>query len=166
MKFTKLRVGTYTLCEDAAPSGYIPSLDSWIVKVELDNNNTAIATLYLSDGTTPYKDKQGSYYQILNMTKEELINSSLDYNKTATVIDWDNRTYKIDITASSKLTESSVTEKDAIADMVLALDVSGSMDYKVDEKDDASHDYLGDYNSVSSTLDSTKIYYSPGLIIL
>ena len=162
VKFTKLRVGTYTLREDAAPSGYIPSLDSWIVKVELDSNNTAIATLYLSDGTTPYTDKAGSYYQILNMTKEELINSSLDYNKTAKVIDWDNRTYKIDITASSKLTESSVTEKDAIADMVLALDVSGSMDYKVDEKDDASHDYLGDYNSVSSTLDSTKIYYYTG----
>lgn len=32
VKFTKLRVGTYTLREDAAPSGYIPSLDSWIVK--------------------------------------------------------------------------------------------------------------------------------------
>ena len=49
VKFTKLRVGTYTLCEDVAPSGYIPSLDTWIVKVELDSNNTAIATLYLSD---------------------------------------------------------------------------------------------------------------------
>lgn len=162
VKFSKLRVGTYTLREDVAPSGYIPSLDTWIVKVELDSNNTAIATLYLSDGTTPYTDKKGSYYQILNMTKEELINSSLDYNKTAKVIDWDKRTYQIDITASSKLTESSVTEKDAIADMVLALDVSGSMDYKVDKKDDASHDYLGDYNSVSSTLDSTKIYYYTG----
>ena len=162
VKFTKLRVGTYTLREDVAPSGYIPSLDTWIVKVELDSNNTAIATLYLSDGTTRYTDKAGSYYQILNMTKEELINSSLDYNKTAKVIDWDKRTYQIDITASSKLTESSVTEKDAIADMVLALDVSGSMDYKVDKKDDASHDYLGDYNSVSSTLDSTKIYYYTG----
>lgn len=162
VKFTKLRVGTYTLREDVAPNGYIPSLDTWIVKVELDSNNTAIATLYLSDGTTPYTDKKGSYYQILNMTKEELINSSLDYNKTAKVIDWDKRTYQIDITASSKLTESSVTEKDAIADMVLALDVSGSMDYKVDKKDDASHDYLGDYNSVSSTLDSTKIYYYTG----
>lgn len=159
VKFTKLRVGTYTLREDAAPSGYIPSLDSWIVKVELDNNNTAIATLYLSDGTTPYKDKQGSYYQILNMTKEELINSSLDYNKTAKVLDWNNRTYKIDITASSKLTESSVTEKDAIADMVLALDVSGSMDYKVDEKDDASYRKQGKYKSISGKLDSTKIYY-------
>lgn len=162
VKFTKLRVGTYTLREDVAPSGYIPSLDTWIVKVELDSNNTAIATLYLSDGTTRYTDKAGSYYQILNMTKEELINSSLDYNKTAKVIEWDKRTYQIDITASSKLTESSVTEKDAIADMVLALDVSGSMDYKVDKKDDASHDYLGDYNSVSSTLDSTKIYYYTG----
>ena len=75
VKFSKLRVGTYTLREDVAPSGYIPSLDTWIVKVELDSNNTAIATLYLSDGTTPYTDKKGSYYQILNMTKEELINS-------------------------------------------------------------------------------------------
>lgn len=86
VKFSKLRVGTYTLREDVAPSGYIPSLDTWIVKVELDSNNTAIATLYLSDGTTPYTDKAGSYYHILNMTKEELINSSLDYNKTAKVL--------------------------------------------------------------------------------
>lgn len=159
VKFTKLRVGTYTLREDVAPSGYIPSLDTWIVKVELDSNNTAIATLYLSDGTTPYTDKAGSYYRILNMTKEELINSSLDYNKTAKVIDWDKRTYQIDITASSKLTESSVTEKDAIADMVLALDVSGSMDYKVDKKEDASYSKQGEYKSISGKLDSTKIYY-------
>lgn len=101
VNFTKLRVGTYTLREDAAPSGYIPSLDSWIVKVESDSNNTAIATLYLSDGTTPYTDKEGSYYQILNMTKEELINSSLDYNKTAKVIDWDKRTYQIGGTVGS-----------------------------------------------------------------
>lgn len=159
VKFSKLRVGTYTLREDVAPSGYIPSLDTWIVKVELGSNNTAIATLYLSDGTTPYTDKAGSYYRILNMTKEELINSSLDYNKTAKVIDWDKRTYQIDITASSKLTESSVTEKDAIADMVLALDVSGSMDYKVDKKEGASYSKQGEYKSISGKLDSTKIYY-------
>lgn len=160
-QFTKLRVGEYELKENAAPNGYIPSLESWIVKVT-ESNGSATATLYLSDGKTEYKNRSGSYYQILNVTKEEQINASLAYDKTAKVLDWDNRTYKIDITASSKLTESSVTEKDAIADMVLALDVSGSMDYKVDEKDDASYEYLGDYNSVSSTLDSTKIYYYTG----
>ena len=159
VKFTKLRVGTYTLREDAAPSGYIPSLDSWIVKVELDNNNTAIATLYLSDGTTPYKDKQGSYYQILNMTKEELINSSLDYNKTAKVIDWDKRTYQIDITAASKLTSTTSTEQAAVADVMMVFDTSGSMLYNTSDSDEKGFKKVGQYKSVKDTLDTTKVYY-------
>lgn len=159
VKFTKLRVGTYTLREDAAPSGYIPSLDSWIVKVELDSNNTAIATLYLSDGTTPYTDKAGSYYQILNMTKEELINSSLDYNKTAKVIDWDKRTYQIDITAASKLTSTTSTEQAAVADVMMVFDTSGSMLY--DDKDYNSSGFkrVGEYKSCKDSLDTTKVYY-------
>lgn len=159
VKFTKLRVGTYTLREDAAPSGYIPSLDSWIVKVELDNNNTAIATLYLSDGTTPYNDKQGSYYQILNMTKEELINSSLDYNKTAKVIDWDKRTYQIDITAASKLTSTTSTEQAAVADVMMVFDTSGSMLYDSEYYDSEGFKSVGQYNVIRNTLDTTKVYY-------
>lgn len=160
VKFTKLRVGTYTLCEDAAPSGYIPSLDSWIVKVELDNNNTAIATLYLSDGTTPYKDKQGSYYQILNMTKEELINSSLDYNKTAKVIDWDKRTYQIDISAASKLTSTTSSEQAAVADVMMVFDTSGSMLYNSDgDSDSKGFKSVGKYKDIKNTLDTTKVYY-------
>lgn len=159
VKFTKLRVGTYTLREDAAPSGYIPSLDSWIVKVELDNNNTAIATLYLSDGTTPYKDKQGSYYQILNMTKEELINSSLDYNKTAKVIDWDKRTYQIDITAASKLTSTTLTEQAAVADVMMVFDTSGSMLYNTSDSDSRGFEEVGKYNNWKDSLDTTKVYY-------
>lgn len=159
VKFTKLRVGTYTLREDAAPSGYIPSLDSWIVKVELDSNNTAIATLYLSDGTTPYTDKAGSYYQILNMTKEELINSSLDYNKTAKVIDWDKRTYQIDITAASKLTSTTSTEQAAVADVMMVFDTSGSMLYNTSDSDEKVFKKVGQYKSVKDTLDTTKVYY-------
>ncbi|MCF2543316.1 VWA domain-containing protein [Blautia producta] len=159
VKFTKLRVGTYTLHEDAAPSGYIPSLDSWIVKVELDSNNTAIATLYLSDGTTPYTDKEGSYYQILNMTKEELINSSLDYNKTAKVIDWDKRTYQIDITAASKLTSTTSTEQAAVADVMMVFDTSGSMLYNSDDYDSDGFKSVGKYKNIKNTLDTTKVYY-------
>ena len=159
VKFTKLRVGTYTLREDAAPSGYIPSLDSWIVKVELDSNNTAIATLYLSDGTIPYTDKAGSYYQILNMTKEELINSSLDYNKTAKVIDWDKRTYQIDITAASKLTSTTSTEQAAVADVMMVFDTSGSMLYNTSDSDEKGFKKVGQYKSVKDTLDTTKVYY-------
>lgn len=158
VKFTKLRVGTYTLREDAAPSGYIPSLDSWIVKVELDSNNTAIATLYLSDGTTPYTGKEGSYYQILNMTKEELINSSLDYNKTAKVIDWDKRTYQIDITAASKLTSTTSTEQAAVADVMMVFDTSGSMLYS-NASDKNGFKPVGKYKDVKDNLDTTKVYY-------
>lgn len=159
VKFTKLRVGTYTLREDAAPSGYIPSLDSWIVKVELDSNNTAIATLYLSDGTTPYTDKAGSYYQILNMTKEELINSSLDYNKTAKVIDWDKRTYQIDITAASKLTSTTSTEQAAVADVMMVFNTSGSMLYDDKDYDSSGFKRVGEYKSCKDSLDTTKVYY-------
>ena len=159
VNFTKLRVGTYTLREDAAPSGYIPSLDSWIVKVESDSNNTAIATLYLSDGTTPYTDKEGSYYQILNMTKEELINSSLDYNKTAKVIDWDKRTYQIDITAASKLTSTTSTEQAAVADVMMVFDTSSSMLYDDKDYDSSGFKRVGEYKSCKDSLDTTKVYY-------
>lgn len=162
VKFTKLRVGTYTLREDVAPNGYIPSLDTWIVKVELDSNNTAIATLYLSDGTTPYTDKAGSYYQILNMTKEELINSSLDYNKTAKVIDWDKRTYQIDISAASKLTSTTTSEQAAVADVMMVFDTSGSMLYNSNsdgDGDSKGFKSVGQYKAIRNTLDTTKVYY-------
>ena len=160
VKFTKLRVGTYTLREDVAPNGYIPSLDTWIVKVELDSNNTAIATLYLSDGTTPYTDKAGSYYQILNMTKEELINSSLDYNKTAKVIDWDKRTYQIDISAASKLTSTTTSEQAAVADVMMVFDTSGNMLYNSDgDSDSKGFKSVGQYKAIRNTLDTTKVYY-------
>ena len=159
VRFTKLRVGTYTLREDAAPSGYIPSLDTWIVKVELDSNNTAIATLYLSDGTTKYTDKEGSYYQILNMTKEELINSSLNYNKTAKVIDWDKRTYQIDISAASKLTSTTSSEQAAVADVMMVFDTSGSMLYDSNDYDSKGFKKVGPYKDIRNTLDTTKVYY-------
>lgn len=163
VRFTKLRVGTYTLREDAAPSGYIPSLDTWIVKVELDSNNTAIATLYLSDGTTKYTDKEGSYYQILNMTKEELINSSLNYNKTAKVIDWDKRTYQIDISAASKLTSTTSSEQAAVADVMMVFDTSGSMLYDSNDYDSKGFKRVGPYKDIRNTLDTTKVYYYTNL---
>ena len=159
VNFTKLRVGTYTLCEDVAPSGYIPSLDTWIVKVELDSNNTAIATLYLSDGTTPYTGKKGSYYQILNMTKEELINSSLDYNKTAKVLNWDDRTYQINITASSKVQNSTTVQEKKTGDAMLVFDLSGSMNGNMSGGGTPKAQKLGSYKDKKNELDTTKVYY-------
>lgn len=159
VKFSKLREGTYTLREDAAPTGYIPSVDTWIVKVEVNGEGTAVATMYLSDGKTKYTDMSGSVYQILNVTKQELIDSSMNYNKTAQVKDWDKRTYDINITASSKLTSSTSVEKDAVVDMMLVFDTSGSMLADGDNSDKNGFTEIGSFNKVSNNLDTTKLYY-------
>ena len=134
-------------------------MDTWIVKVELDSNNTAIATLYLSDGTTPYTGKKGSYYQILNMTKEELINSSLDYNKTAKVLNWDDRTYQINITASSKVQNSTTVQEKKTGDAMLVFDLSGSMNGNMSGGGTPKAQKLGSYKDKKNELDTTKVYY-------
>ena len=53
----------------------------------------------------------------------------MEYNKTVTVDDWDKRTYNINITASSTSSNKITTTKKVVADVMLVLDVSGSMDY-------------------------------------
>lgn len=129
VNFTRLRPGTYTLTEDIAPEGYEASNESWIVKVTLSEDNKAVATLYKADGKTEIeKDKSDSSYHIMNYTQEEIIKASMDYSKTATVNDWDKRTYDINITAASTSTSTITTTEKAVADIMLVLDVSGSMD--------------------------------------
>lgn len=129
VEFTRLRPGTYTLTEAMAPNGYEASQESWIVKVTLSNDNQAVATLYKADGKTEIeKDKSDSSYHIMNYTQEEIIKASMDYSKTATVNDWDKRTYDINITAASTSTSTITTTEKAVADIMLVLDVAGSMD--------------------------------------
>ncbi|MFQ7549846.1 MAG: SpaA isopeptide-forming pilin-related protein [Blautia marasmi] len=131
VQFTKLREGEYTLTETQAPNGYIPSVDIWKVKVTLNEEGRAVANVYLSDGETEAKvdpDEDG-IYKILNVTEQELIDSSMNYDKTATVRDWDERTYDINITASSKLTSTTTQEEGGVADIMMVLDKSGSMNY-------------------------------------
>lgn len=128
VNFTSLRPGTYTLTEDIAPNGYEASNESWIVKVTLSEDNKAVATLYKADGKTEIEKNTDSLYHIMNYTQEEIIKASMDYSKTATVNDWDKRTYDINITAASTSTSTITTTEKAVADIMLVLDVSGSMD--------------------------------------
>ena len=160
--FSKLTEGTYTLTEDAAPTDYIPSVDNWVVKVAKNDAGTLVATMYLSDGKTAYTQKKGDYYDVLNLTEQELIDSVMDYSKTAKVTDWDKRTYNIDIKASSKLTKSTTITNNEVSDTMLVLDVSGSMLF------DSTHTtgteeyatYYGRCNqNTLNNLDTTKIYY-------
>lgn len=132
VNFTRLGLGTYTLTEDCAPNGYEASNESWIVKVTLSDDKKAVATLYKADGETKIeKDTSDSLYHIMNYTQEEIIKASMDYSKTATVRDWDARTYDINITAASTSTSTITTTEKAVADIMLVLDVSGSMDEKI-----------------------------------
>lgn len=128
VNFTRLRPGTYTLTEDIAPEGYEASNESWIVKVTLSEDNKAVATLYKADGKTKIEKNTDSLYHIMNYTQEEIIKASMDYSKTATVNDWDKRTYDINITAASTSTSTITTTEKAVADIMLVLDVSGPMD--------------------------------------
>lgn len=57
----------------------------------------------------------------------------MEYSKTAHVTDWENRTYQIDISAASK-SRSSSTVVTGAADIMLVLDVSGSMSNAIYEK--------------------------------
>ena len=159
VNFTRLRPGTYTLTEDIAPSGYEASNESWIVEVTLSEDNKAVATLYKADGKTKIEKNTDSLYHIMNYTQEEIIKASMDYSKTATVNDWDKRTYDINITAASTSTSTITTTEKAVADIMLVLDVSGSMDEKIGSTE--SYEYVGDNTSAvrNNKLSIRKTYY-------
>lgn len=158
VNFTGLRPGKYTLTEAAAPSGYEASHESWIVEVTPSADNKAVATLYKADGKTKIEKDPDLSYHIMNYTQQEIIESSMDYSKTATVRDWDARTYDINITAASTSTSTITTTEKAVADIMLVLDVSGSMDETIETTE--SYEPVG-YNTsaVRKTLDKDKTYY-------
>lgn len=159
VEFTGLRPGTYTLTEAMAPNGYEASQESWIVEVTLSDDNKAVATLYKADGKTKIeKDTSDSLYHIMNYTQEEIIEASMDYSKTATVNDWDKRTYDINITAASTSTSTITTTEKAVADIMLVLDVSGSMDEIIETTED--YRYVADNTDDGrNKLATSRTYY-------
>lgn len=150
--FRSLRKGTYYLKETQAPDGYVRSTETWTVEVTKKSNTEVSVTLKDSFGNSV------EHNQIVNQTKQEFIDSNMEYNKTVTVDEWDERTYNINITASSKTTSSSVETTGGVADVVMALDVSGSMDWVQTNKNiDAVYTHKGKYKPLE--LDVNKVYY-------
>ena len=122
--FNNLKEGVeYTLTEESVPEDYITDTTIWTVKLERDSSDTLKAVLYNND-TKLETDADGTYH-IVNYKPEELVNQSVESNKTVSLQDWNQRTYKIDLTASSKVTQS--TTVSVPFDIVMVLDVSGSM---------------------------------------
>lgn len=151
---SKLREGTYYLKETQAPDGYVGSTETWTVKVEKNSENTAaLVTLKDSSGKT-VEDKK-----IVNQTRQEIIDSSMEYSKTAKVRDWDQRTYDINITAASTSTSTITTTEKAVADIMLVLDVSGSMDKTIGTTE--RYTYVGDNTSAvrNNKLSKKETYY-------
>ncbi len=151
VKFDKLKVGTYTLTETMASDGYVASTDAWKVVVT-EENGTAVAKLYNSDGTTEISLTNG-HYQIINSTTEEFVTNNLGLNKTAKVDDWNERTYDITLDAWS---ESQVIKENEPVDIVMVFDRSGSMNFRSS---------LNKYNNGKETKVSSlnfsndKVYY-------
>ncbi len=143
--FDKLRAGTYYLKELQAPNGYVKSDAVWKVEVTKTSDTHATTTLSDSSGNAVEGNK------ILNETPEEIIKSSMEYSKTAKVDSWDDRTYDINIKAASTSTSSVTTTTKAVADIMLVLDVSGSMNERI---------YVADNTDAGrSGLDTSKTYY-------
>lgn len=143
--FNDLKEGVeYTLTEESVPGNYIPETTIWTVKLERDSSNTLKAVLYNND--TKLETAADGTYHIVNYKPEELVNQSVESNKTVSLLDWDQRTYKIDLTASSKVTQS--TTVSVPFDIVMVLDVSGSMG-----------DSFYEYSKYTGKLDKDEDYY-------
>lgn len=141
--FDKLKEGnTYTLTEDSVPSPYVPETTQWKVKLE---GNPLKAVLYDSTGTTAQTLNDDDTYHIQNRTQEEIVSGNVESNKTVSVENYDDRTYKIDLTASSKVTQAVTTTTPY--DIVMVLDTSGSMS-----------DALYNYTEYTGTLTSSILH--------
>ena len=146
--FTGIRIGEYTMTETTPPDGYTASTATWDVKVILDaSGTTASATMYDYTGTTAVTDNK-----VVDYAKDDLVNRNLDYNKTATVTNWDDRTYDINLTATSKASET----KNTAADVMMVLDRSGSMS---DATTSTGTKFIGNFSEIHNTMTSGGEYY-------
>ena len=150
--FDRLRAGTYYLKEIQAPAGYVKSDAVWTVEVTKTSDTLVTTTLKDSSGNEVTDN------EIVNETPEEIIKSSMEYSKTAKVDSWNDRTYDINIKAASTSTSSVTTTTKAVADIMLVLDVSGSMKDIIGSED--VYEYVAD-NTASgrNKLDTRTTYY-------
>ena len=146
LKFENLSVGTYTLTETEAPSGYVKSTESYEVIVSVENNK-ATAKLYKADDTTEIKNKQ-----ITNYTEKEEAENNLTSSKTAEVVDYENRIYKINLNAETTGREGDVEAQGA--SVVMVLDASKSMNEKI--KDTNTTKLAALQNAANTFIDTLK----------
>ena len=110
---TRLKAGTYYLKETVAPDGYIANSEKYTVTVTAtDDSATAVITNSKNETIT-------------SISNTEIV-KAIEKDKTAHVVNWNERIYEIDLSASS-LMQSSVPGTAKAVDVMLVLDASGSM---------------------------------------
>ena len=90
VSFVGLAKGEYTLTETSAPVNYVSDKTAYRVSVTSDGN-TAVAHIY--------NDKNEVVDQIVNYTEKEEAIKNLKSSKSVSVVDYDKRTYQIDLNA-------------------------------------------------------------------
>lgn len=116
--FEDLDAGTYVLRETETPQGYVKA-GPWTITVGDPAGGYTITGTGVSGDST-----EG--YQIVNHS----FSSSIDIDKSVKVVNYDDRTYEITLSAKSIL--DSITQKGEPVDVVLVFDTSKSMDFPGD----------------------------------
>lgn len=156
--FNNLKVGTYTLTETMAPNGYVSSKETYKVIVT-ENNGKATAKLYKSDGKTEVEGNK-----IINYTETEEAEKNLTSSKSAKVVDYENRTYQIDLNA--EVTGKEADQEAKNASVVLVLDASDSMNKsiggtkKIAALRDAATQFVNTLSDKSADSEVSIIWYN------
>lgn len=101
-------------------------------------------------------EKDSATFTVTNTYTPITLSSIMDSSKKAKVKNWDDRTYDITINASSKNTSQSTQTGKTVADIMLVLDVSGSMGEDISDE----YIYVGENtNELRKNLYTDICYY-------
>lgn len=159
VSFSGLTAGTYTLTE-TTPAGY-QAAGPWTVTVTASESTSGRQTVTThsvtgvkNSSTGAALTEQGGVYTIENR-KTEIVETDieLDIDKSVSLIDWEERTYKITLEASSLV--ESVQQTSGSVDIVFALDVSQSMTKtKMTQLKNAVNSFI---NSVAAAAPNSRV---------
>ncbi len=145
VKFKDLQQGTYYLRETSTPEGYIAA-GPW--QIEVGNP----AGGYTITGPGVSGDCE-SGYQIVNNS----FSSSIDVDKSVKVLDYDDRTYQITLSAKSILNR--IAQSGEPVDVVLVFDTSKSMDFPSDLETVLEEATFGDLTKYAEENGIHQTYY-------
>ena len=157
-----VKILTGELPKDDVNNKYIYEVEETNSQVSgkiLTTTQTVVGGKVQSDRkSTLLGEKDSATFTVTNTYTPITLSSIMDSSKTAKVKNWDDRTYDITITASSKNTVQSTETGKTVADIMLVLDVPTSMGYDI--SDEYEYIYVGKNTPVQrKNLNTNETYY-------